>query len=60
MYPTVPITTPGSDSATRVTVGSAPAAAARDTGRVSFASPKSTIFARPSDLTITFSGFRSR
>ena len=42
------------------TVGRSPSPAASDSVSVSFASPKSRIFTRPSPVTKMFSGFRSR
>ena len=55
MYPTVPITIPG-------TVPEAVAAdeSSCERASVSFARPKSRIFTQPSRDTMTFSGLRSR
>lgn len=58
MYPAVPSTVPGVVS-TRP-VGTADPAADNGAGSVSFANPKSRIFARPSVVMKMFSGFRSR
>ena len=61
MYPTVPITIPGSVAGTSVGPSlSAPLAPLPDCGCASFAKPKSRILTSPSSPTITFSGFRSR
>jgi hypothetical protein len=57
MYPSVPMTTPGSVPAAVGRLVCAPEAASLC---VSLARPKSRIFTRPSDVRKTFSGFRSR
>jgi hypothetical protein len=56
MYSTVPITAPSADMET-VTDSCEPFP---ESGVRDFASPKSTIFARPSRVSRMFSGFRSR
>ena len=54
MYPSVPMTTPGSVAVGKFVASAVPSAC------VSLARPKSRILTRPSLVTKTFSGFRSR
>ena len=58
MYPSVPITTPGSVAAGAV--GRFVCCAPSFSFCVSFARPKSRIFTRPSFVRNRFSGFKSR
>jgi hypothetical protein len=57
MYPTVPSTVPG---LVAPEIGRCVVLAVGSPGSVSFASPKSRIFARPSVVTKMLAGFRSR
>ena len=57
MYATVPTTIPGSVPPETVAACVPPL---ESSGCVSLARPKSRIFAKPSFVTMTFSGFRSR
>ncbi len=58
MYGTVPATCPAAEIGDSIVC--ACVASTSKPGRASFASPKSNTFTRPSRVTITFAGLRSR